>query len=356
MTGVGRGLRRGIAAGAIVLAALVAVPINADAGGLAAWRLFYQAHASGFFYSVAVISKTDAWAAGFPISRHIELRPLLRHWNGQSWKAVSIPRAARFQSEWVAASSAANVWVMGPSNGRIITRVYRFDGSRWHSVPLPAQVALSDPVVLGPRDVWALGHENGAPADIFHWNGRRWVRYSVGKYLGELSGTSDKDIWAVGLSRPRAHAGKLVAYRWTGSRWRAVSMPHPESTVSEDVQVSSSSDVWISGTRANENAAPAFILHWNGRAWSKVSSPTSLPADATDLLPDGRGGAWLGPEVHWTGHVWQGPVSVFAEGAGGSEGLIGRVPGTASFWLMSGTVNKGSTVVRPSIYLYGPVP
>ncbi len=353
MAGFVQGLKRGVAAGAIVLTALVTAPSSADAGGLPAWSLYYQAHVSGFFTSVAVISKTDAWAAGLLSNGGDVLRPLLRRWNGQSWKAVTIPHAARFESEWVAASSAANVWVMGSSNGRVITRAYRFDGSRWHAVRVPPQIGLADPVVLGPRDVWALGGGNGTSADIFHWTGRRWVGYTVGRNLSALSGTSDKDVWAVGLNRHRVTA-KIAAYRWNGSRWRTVSMPHPRST-SPDIQVSSAADVWISGLSGTGIHAPAFLLHWTGNGWSKVTEPTSFPADSTDLLADGSGGAWLGPEAHWTGHVWQGPVPVPLE-AGGSEGSMGRVPGTASYWLMAGTINTGSTIERPSIYLYGPVP
>jgi len=355
MAGVARAMKRGIAAGAIVLAASVTAPVSAGASSSAAWHLFYQAHVSGFFTSVAVISRTDAWAAGTLFPRQtVLLRPFLRQWNGRSWNAVTIPRASAFESEWVAASSAANVWVMGASNGRVMTRVYRFDGLRWHAVPVPVQTALADPVVFGPDDVWALG-TNGNSPDIFHWNGSRWVGYSVGTNLWHLSGTSGKDVWAVGLNSVRSFTGRIVAYRWNGSRWLTVSMPHPVSTA-PDIQVSSISDVWISGSQVNSNDIPAFVLHWNGHAWSKVTEPTSLPANPGDLLADGSRGAWLGPEAHWTGQVWQGPVPVFAEGAGGSEGSMGRVPRAASYWLMTGTINKGSTVEEPSIYVYGPVP
>src|SRR5215813_753111 len=151
-------MKRGIAAVAIGLAAVVTAPGNAGATTSAAWHLFYQAHVSGFFTSVAVISKTDAWAAGTLFNGHtILLRPFLREWNGRSWKAVTIPGASNFESQWVAASSAANVWVMGARNGRIMTKVYRFDGSRWHAVPVPVQTWLADPVVFGPNDVWARG-------------------------------------------------------------------------------------------------------------------------------------------------------------------------------------------------------
>jgi hypothetical protein len=245
---------------------------------------------------------------------------------------------------------------MSTSNGRVMTRVYRFDGSRWHAVPVPAQTSLADPVVFGPDDVWARGVGNGIASDIFHWNGRRWVGYTVGTNLVQLSGSSGKDVWAVGLNRPRAFIGRIVAYRWNGSHWRPVSMPHPASTALEDVQVSSTSDIWISATRGFKSAARVFLLHWNGNAWSKVTAPPSLPADSTALLPDGSGGAWLGPMAHWTGHVWQGPVAILPESAAGTVGSLGLVPGAASYWSVAGTINVGSTVERPSIYLYGPVP
>ena len=356
MAGVARATRRAICAGSIFLAALVTAPASAGAGSVATWHLFYQAKTSGFFTSVAVISKNDAWAAGSLLSgKTVLLRPLLRHWNGHSWKAVVIPKEARFESSWVAASSATNVWVMGPSSGRAMTRVYRFDGSRWHAVPVPPQTSLADPVVISPDDVWALG-SNDTSSDMFHWNGSRWVGYTVGRNLVQLSGTSKKNVWAVGLNRQRSFTGKIVAYRWNGTRWQPVRMPHPASTALEDIQVSSESAVWISGTHLGKNASPAFALHWNGQIWSKVTAPTSLPASSTGLLPDGSGGFWLGPEAHWTGHSWQGPVPILPASSAQSAGLIGRIPGTASYWLMAGTINNGSVVEEPSIYLYGPVP
>lgn len=357
MIGVARAMKRGIAAGAVVLAVPVMAPVSAGAGSSAAWNLFYQAPVPGFFTSVAVISKTDAWAAGvLSNGQGPLLEPFLRRWNGRSWNPVTITGASGFESQWVAASAAANVWVMGPSNGRFTTRVYRFDGSRWHAVPVPAQTALGDPVVFGPDDVWARGFR-GDSSDIYHWNGSRWVGYTVGTNLWQLSGTSGKDVWAVGLNSPGgSFTGKIVAYRWNGSHWLTVSMPHPASTELEDIQVSSISDVWISGTQVNGNDTPSFMLHWNGHAWSTVTAPTSLPAASTDLLPDDSGGAWLGPQAHWTGQVWQGPFPILPTRAAGADGPMGRVSGTASYWLMAGTVNKGSTVEEPSIYLNGPVP
>jgi hypothetical protein len=357
-----RATNRGIVAGALVLAGLVTVLPNAAAVGTtatstAAWNLFYQAHVSGFFSSVAVISKTDAWAAGIRFKGDTTVfRPFLRRWNGLSWKAVTIPKASGFESEYVAASSATDVWVMGVNRADETSGVYRFDGSRWHVVPVGRNTALADPVVLGRRDVWALGNNNTS-SDIFHWNGRRWQAYTVGTNLAALSGTSNKNVWAVGLAPHRGVNGRIAAYRWNGSRWRAVPMPHAASSArgGEDIQVVSSSDVWISGSLPTSNNPP-FLLHRSGHAWSKVAVPTALLADSTLLLADGSRGVWLGPFAHWTGEAWQGPVPILPDSASGSIDAMGRVPGTASYCLVGGTTNTGSTVEEPSIYLYGPVP
>ena len=79
-----------------------------------------------------------------------------------------------FTSDRVAASSA-NVWILGTSaSGTYPTTVYRYDGSRWHKVLIPAHANLHDLVVLGPANVWAFGSSGTSAADVFHWNGHGW--------------------------------------------------------------------------------------------------------------------------------------------------------------------------------------
>jgi hypothetical protein len=351
-TAVVSGMRRGIVAGAIALAALVPASAGAEASSAGDWNLFYQARVSGYFADVAVISKTDAWAVADLINSHGQVfQPFVRQWNGRSWNAVTIPGASGFGSDWVAASSATNVWVMGlTSSGNNPTKAYRYDGSRWHAVPVPAQTWLTDPVVSGPGDVWALGSSGLSSSDIFHWNGTRWVGYSVGVNLQEISGTWAKDLWAVGLTSFESNA-PLAAYYWNGSRWRTVSMPHPVSA-DGGIHVSSISDIWVGGSTTSS----IYVLHWNGSTWREVAATSSLPANENYLVPDGSGGLWLGPLAHWTGRVWQGPVPFSPSSASRSSGPMAHVPGTSSYWAVTGTTDFGSTQEEPTIYLYGPVP
>lgn len=339
-------IRRVLVASAIALAALASTSASASASSAGEWNLFYQVHASGFFSSVVAISKTDAWAAAEMSSN----QPLVRHWNGRSWTAVTIPGASGFTSDWVGDSGAKNVWVMGPGASR--TKAYRFDGSKWHSVAVPAQTYLWDPAVFGTNDVWAIGSSltSASNANVFHWNGTRWVGYTLNANVQELSGTWGKDVWAVGLTY--ANPERVAAYYWNGSRWRSVSMPHPVTDEGDSIHVSSISNVWINGGNANST----YLLHWNGRGWHQMTAPSSLPCLSGSLVPYGSAGLWCGPLSLWTGSAWKGPIQVSPEFSSGGFGPMDHVPGTSSYWAASGTTNVGSKIEEPSIYLYGPVP
>ncbi len=45
----------------------------------------------------------------------------------------------------------------------------------------------------------------------------------------------------------------LLAYRWTGSSWKAVSMPHPRSTGPPMITVVSRSNVWLYAWQAKKS-------------------------------------------------------------------------------------------------------
>src|SRR5207302_4872228 len=70
------------------------------------------------------------------------------------------------------------------------------------------------------------------------------------------------------------------AEHWDGTQWNYVTSPNPTgSTNSWFTAVSpiSTSDIWAVGYYFNNsaNANQTLIEHWNGAAWSIVSSPDS---------------------------------------------------------------------------------
>jgi hypothetical protein len=322
----------------------VAMPGAARASVAGDWNLAYQARANGLFLSIAAIGKNNSWAVGHLLrGGGTVYQPFIRHFGGSAWRVVTIPGARNFTSDSVAASSAKNVWILGTSTSATHpAAVYRYDGSRWHKIPVPALTFLQDPVVLGPANVWALGSSGTSTADVFHWNGHGWHGYTLNLLPEALSASAANNVWAAGLTFSSAR--KVTAYRWNGTRWLSVAMPHPVTAADPGVTASSPANVWIGWDTA--------AMHWDGHHWHVITAPAGISANGYNIVPDGHGGDWLGPFARWTGQAWIGPVPVSPEFSSGGFGPVVRIPGTSSFWLAAGVTNAGSSTEEPTIYRY----
>jgi hypothetical protein len=83
-----------------------------------------------------------------------------------------------------------------------------------------------------------------------------------------------------------------------------------------------------------------------------LTGPRGSIFDTGPVVPDGRGGAWLGTGTYWTGRSW----TTRNPAAGDTITSLARVPGTSSYW-GAGFANAGpagdSTQVA-AIFAYGP--
>lgn len=149
--------------------------------------------------------------------------------------------------------------------------------------------------------------------------------------------------------------GLVAAYRWTGTRWFPVVMPHPEMSGWVDIAIGSASDIWIEGWRGT--SSQVLTLQWTGRKWQQVISAGAIGA-SPDPVADGSGGVWMGPWVHWTGRSWVIVQPSFAGYAGLNTNDFVKVPGTSgSYWGAAGIYkNDSSTATNPAMVVYGPVP
>jgi hypothetical protein len=98
------------------------------------WYQTYQVNTSATFSDIAAIGKTNVWAVGdlFDKKGNTIYQPFIRHYNGGGWKGVTIPGSPKFESDWVEAPAANDVWVGGLGNSSAAnSMVYRFDGSHW---------------------------------------------------------------------------------------------------------------------------------------------------------------------------------------------------------------------------------
>jgi hypothetical protein len=141
------------------------------------------------------------------------------------------------------------------------TLILRWNGTTWKRVlsPNPAGSSALDRVTAtSAGNAWAVGTTGRKPL-IVHWNGTAWkaVHSPSLRGTGELIGvtaTSARNAWAVGNTGP-----VLAAAASPGTAWAA------------------------DATGGHQVIKPKIlILHWNGKAWMRVLSPS--PAGGALLL------------------------------------------------------------------------
>ena len=342
-------MKRWLVAAALGLATVggIVTPGTAVASS-AAWYQVYQSSASGSFSDVAAISTTNIWAVGRTqtLAGKTVYAPFVRHFNGSSWQAVTIPNSSGSASDWVSASAANNVWVGGLKNSSLATTVvYRWNGAHWAKVPVPAMTFLAGVVVLAPNNVWAYGPSGTVYDDVFHWNGTRWQGYlsnTLNFVPQAISASAANNVWVSGYAFSRGRQ-VVAAYRWNGSAWHAVSMPHPVFYSGPGVTALSTSNVWI-GYYAGTNG---YVLHWDGSQWHTIIATYS--ANTFDVVADGKGGYWFGAEAILTGTTW---TNVQVPGFTGSFVGVTRIPGTTSFLMSAGVETGGSSTEKPTIFRF----
>jgi hypothetical protein len=344
-------MKRWIAVAALGLAAAGGmVTPGAARASSTAWYQVYQANTSGQFTRIAAVTKNNIWAVGDTntIGGNTSYQPFVRHFNGSSWQAITLPQGST--ADWVSAAAApANyVWVGGLKNTSPATTViYRWNGARWTNIPLPALTYLQGITVLAWNNVWAFGTSGTVAADIFHWNGSRW-QYYIANYVNfipqGISASAANNVWVSGF----AYSGSkeiAVAYRWNGTAWHGVSMPHPVISAGASVTAVSPSDVWIGFW--DTTSAGSHAQHWDGAAWHTVAP--SYYANVLDIVADGKGGYWFGPLAILTGSTW---TTEPQPASAGVLGYVTRIPGTTSSLMSSAAAPAGHSTLRPTIFRF----
>ncbi len=206
---------------------------------------------------------------------------------GRSWKVVSTPNVSATNNSLngVSAISANNAWAVGSSwnseTGASQTLIEHWNGARWRIVPSPSPNggSFNAVIALSARNVWAVG------SSIAHWDGTQWAVVShpdSGASLFAIAASSSKDIWAVG-----ADAAGTVTEHWNGTMWSLVPSPSPVGSLDTlwGVTVVSAANAWAVGDYFTSLAPPhnvTLILHWNGKQWARVPSPS--PTSSINVL------------------------------------------------------------------------
>jgi hypothetical protein len=335
--------------------------------------------AAGNFNAISAVSPNDVWAVGS--NTNVPMDTLAAHWDGTGWTVVPSPNVGTNDNILYgvgslrsrgpsSAGSGQAVWGVGSyGTGSTGSKplIVRWDGTAWQLLPSPdpgsgpGQGALHAVFVIARDDVWAVGSYSTDDAQgnviagqswtlIEHWDGTRWSIVpspspgTASNNLSAVAAVSYSDIWAVGsYEQQQAEpigAGKTLILHWDGSAWTQVSTPNVQTWMSglSGVAARSADDVWAVGwVNGGEHVDP-LTMHWDGKQWSIISSPASASHNGGSLTAVailsandvwGVGGDNLTPLLmHWDGKVWSN-VSSPIVGAVGNSAPIGTLLGLA---------------------------
>jgi hypothetical protein len=307
-----------------------------------AWKLQKSPNPGGrgvdnILRGVAVTSSTNAWTVGWYGVLPYELpRAFVLHWDGTSWKVQKSPHpTASSELDGVVATSSNNAWAVGSYGNRAATHalIEHWDGIAWQVQPSPnpggRYSSLSSIAATSPSNVWAVGSfGNRARPLVEHWDGTSWKIQSSPRaagstlnYLEGVAATSRTNAWAVGYYyRPGGSSTRTLVLHWNGRAWKRQSSPNARRDFNDllGVAATSRTNAWAVGSSPYYKGGERILLeHWNGTAWKLRHSP----------IRQGRIGGLEGVAANASTNVWA--VGRYTHRAGGTQVLALHWDGAA---------------------------
>lgn len=124
--------------------------------------------------------------------------------------------------------------------------------------------------------------------------------------LSKVAAVSTQDAWAVGWSSPPKGTVEPLILHWNGTAWSLVSTAGiPAGINLSSVVTPAAGDVWIAGQDFGSN----FIFRLSGSQWVSVPLPAGPRLPSLAAAPGGQiwayGGVSMNALFRWTGAAWQ---------------------------------------------------
>jgi hypothetical protein len=255
------------------------------------------------FASVTMLSACNAWAVGSQTSSSNVTSTLIEHWNGTAWTTVPSPNPGNLDNQLrgVRALSATDIWAVGTSTSSgtgIGTLTLHWNGTAWKSVHSlsPGGIAEFNAVrTVSHKDVWAVGFFTTGHGDqtlIEHWNGSSWrivpspspAKPGRDSELTGIAATSKTNAWAVGDFFRNGDDQSTLILHWNGKKWTRMTSPSPgTSDQLGGIGASSARNAWAVGFEQQGTVLRSLILRWNGKTWKPSPTPAPAPGTATTL-------------------------------------------------------------------------
>jgi hypothetical protein len=282
-------------------------------------------------HSVAVVSRTNAWAVGWdydPVQHRFE--GLMEHWDGTSWTRQPTPdHGLEVFLNGVAAISSTRAIAVGESSTFSSTKTVaiRLRNGVWHSMttpPLGPYSSLSAVSMRGRADAWAVGTrlDPGSNRHVvaLHWDGDTWSDMGApdpGVFRNALNGVDEiapNDVWAVGSSENDDATRWWSAWHWDGSGWTTSELTGDDNVADlQAVAHFAPDDVRMVGV-APFGTSPMRAARWDGATLVPDSVPSLRPTREGHLY----GAAVIGGRLWAVGDVTN--ATTFAQ----VRGLVAR--------------------------------
>lgn len=249
------------------------------------------------------------------------------------WTTVASPSVGKQANTLLSVAAAADndVWAVGAAyNLRLNayrTVIEHWNGATWSVVKSPNATTgynlLNGVAVVAANDVWTVGQAaQGSQYStlVEHWNGTAWSIVPSPNVSGSssvlqaISVVSASDIWAAGYSTDTNFKNQALTIHWNGTAWSIVSTPIVNNDILFGVDAVTATDIWAVGdSRPNGGDAVTLTMHWNGTAWSVVPSPNGIGDNilfgvaaiaSNDVWAVGNAGSLQTLALHWDGASW----------------------------------------------------
>lgn len=284
-------------------------------GGSDGWTLVSEDLPAGLL-SVTGTGPDDVWVVGADAGDG----PTVLNWDGSAWsridtgttqdlwwgfvpdqteawfvgnggRVVRYDRTADTATQEVLDANVSLFGIWGPGDGTLWTvggdirsssdgaAVFRYDGTTWTEVTLPADAADDIAVykVWGSAadDVWFCG-VNGL---TMHWDGTEFTTYDTGvtATLFTVNGTGPDDVYMVG------GLGNGVIQHWDGTDW---TLESPDFASAFNGVFATGDGVWAVGRQGG-----IWTSAGDG-AWEQDPRGIVSPRDFHAAWQDGAGGLW----------------------------------------------------------------
>jgi hypothetical protein len=161
-------------------------------------------------------------------------------------------------------------------------------------------------------------------------------------------------MWAVGASGPGGTLQALVE-EMTAGGWVSVPAATPDDSVLESVAAVAADDIWAVGNYSVSGKAVPLIEHWDGSAWSQVTSPPLngylkgvfgvAAGDVWAVGTQSTGNGYATLTEHWDGSTWS---VVPSPNVGQQNNWLNAVAGdaTSSVWAVGWHGNSNHTLAE----------